>query len=278
MARNIDFAFLFRGGANNALLPFKLENLTDVAIDTKPYEAAKKAKNSARQLFTLSTGAGDEADGNLQPHLDKLIAFVKEKTGKKMDTIGSFVIVGSSNGASLALALAAQLALEIAPKLGYVGVCNVNIFPFGRTPAVPNIGPLSPSKGPVFKKLSNRTRAGNAFTPGVDSPHMDEEDPPVVTLQSSINADKDKKRNFFEIQGNHVKFVKRPPGKILPGWWWHSTMPGSNEVHGEVEGFDNKPFVVGGTDDFAFHNSICTGAPFDQMQKEAAEALANFPI
>ena len=101
---------------------------------------------------------------------------------------------------------------------------------------------------------------------------MDQEDPPVVILQSSINADK--KRNFFEIQGNHAKFIKLPPGG--PGWGWDSTMDG--EVHGKIEDFDNQPFVVTGETDFARHNALCLGAPFDQMRKEAADALANFPV
>ncbi len=277
MARNIDFAFLFRGGANNALLPFKLETLTDVTIDTTPYEAAKKTKNSTRKLFTLSTGAGDEPDGNLTPHLRKLMEFIREKTNRDFATIGAFCIVGSSNGASLALALAAELSLAGAPKLSYVGVCNVNIIPFGRKPPVPNIGDLMPANKPEFSKLSNRARAGNPFA---DSPHMDEEEPPRVILDTkNINADEKKKRNFFEKQGNHVKYVKKPPiNRILPGWWWHSNMPGDNEVHGKIEGFDNEEFTVSGVDDFGFHNAICTGAPFDKMRKEASDALADFPV
>ncbi len=273
MARNIDFAFLFRGGANDVLLPFKLENLTDVAIDTKPYEAAKRTKNSKRLLFTLSTGAGDAADrGALSAHLDQLMDLIRTATDRDFSKIGAFVIVGSSNGASLALALAAELSIKGAPKLGYVGVCNVNITPGGRDPIVPNIGDLKPVQKPTFSKLKNK-----AALPG-QHPDLAEEEAPFIILETkSISADK--KRNFFEKQGNHAKYFRKPPGnKFFPGWWWHSSMPGNNEVHGEVEGFDNKPFVVTGADDFAKHNAICTGAPFNEMLKEAADALANFPV
>jgi hypothetical protein len=100
-----------------------------------------------------------------------------------------------------------------------------------------------------------------------------------VKPDSPIDADEKKKRNFFEKQGNHAKYFKKPPGNtFFPGWWWHSTMPGNNEVHGKVDGFDNEEFKVTGADDFAKHEALCTGAAFLKMQKEAADALADFPV
>lgn len=97
---------------------------------------------------------------------------------------------------------------------------------------------------------------------------------PFAGLQAPVNVDK--RRNFFEIQGNHVKFNKNPFGKVPVGWWWHSSMPVTNEVHGEILGWENVPFQVTGADDFGFHEALCTGAPFKQMLQEASAALAAF--
>jgi len=109
-----------------------------------------KAKN--RQLVAISTGS----DGNLQPNVDALMKLIRDKTSNKLDTIGAFCAVGSSNGCSLVLALAAKLKKDGAPKLSYVGVTDVTIMPFGRDPVVPNVGIRRPINPPTLESLKSK--------------------------------------------------------------------------------------------------------------------------
>lgn len=98
-----------------------------------------------------------------------------------------------------------------------------------------------------------------------------------MKLDSAIDANKT--RNFFQTNGNHGKYPKRNrPVGGGEGWWWTSGMGGSGEVHGQVDGFDNVPFVASGADDQALHDDICTGKAFKDMLAEASQELANFPV
>jgi hypothetical protein len=264
MARTNDFAFVFRGGIKGVAMTFDLNSpRTDVVIDTKAY-LAKAGKN--RQLVAISTGS----DGKLQPNLDALMKLIRDKTGNKLDTIGAFCAVGSSNGCSLVLALAAELKKAGAPQLSYVGVTDVTMQPFGRDPLVPNIGNLRPVGPPTFSSLFNKT----FFFGTLRTADLAKEEPPLIKMDSAIDARK--KHNFFQTEGNHAKFMSRNRPVPGEGWWWTSSI---TEVHGKVDGFDdNRKFDASGTDDQALHDDICEGKAFKEMLRLASQELADFPV
>ena len=268
--RTNDFAFVFLGSNK-----FDIAEVSGAAfeIDTKPYEEAKKTKKSTRTLVSVVSGA----DSDLAPPLQRLMAFIRQKTGNRLDTIGAFCAVGTSNSCSLVLALAAELKKAGAPKLSYIGVTDVTIMPTGRLPAVPNVGTLIPVNEP---NLAGKVGGGSAIlsVAHLRYPQADGGDPPRVVLTGAIDAHK--KRNFYQTQGNRIKLFRHAPRTGQPGWWWWSNMQNS-EVHGEVEDFENRKFTVSGSTDDDFHVNICNraaGAGWGEMLQEASKALADFPV
>jgi hypothetical protein len=275
--RTNDFALIFRGDEDFATTGIREVPAASFAIDTKPNEAAKKAKNSTRTLTCVQAGAAEDVD----PAVDRLMDFIRKKTGGKLETIGTFCVVGMSNGCAIVLGLATALKEAGAPYLTYVGVTNVTIFPFGRKPPIKRVGALAPVNDPGVGTLDGLNMASNIPIRRINPwssnyPHWGDTVPRVKLIN---DIDAKYKWCFYETQGNRVKLVSKSPlyGESYHWWWWADSSMAHGEVHGQVDGFQVKEFTVSGPDDFALHNACCQGEPFKQMLKEAGGALKEFP-
>jgi hypothetical protein len=263
--RKNDFVFLFL--ASNA---FEIKEVRppDFDLDTRKYFSNAEVKD--RQLTLVISGRPTKEPKDC---IRQLMDFIKSKTGGRLETIGSFCAIGSSDGCNTTLALGAAMKLAGAPQLSYIGVCDLPIMPSGRGPAIPDVGALQPIDPPEMSKAEGDSRAGSFFG---SHPSLKFAPPPRVKLETDIDAKR--RRNFYQIQGNHAKYFtkgKTPRGRFE--WWWWSDMK-DGEVHGVVDGWSNDEKVVSGTTDDDFHISICDRKlSFGSMMIEAADALADFP-
>jgi hypothetical protein len=92
--------------------------------------------------------------------------------------------------------------------------------------------------------------------------------------------------NYFTEQGNRISLFNHTPISPSGGWWWTSSMKGS-EVHGAIEGggwqniplmtiSDGNPLLTGsGSIDDVHHGKLCFAA-MTQMQAIAAQRLRGY--
>src|SRR6266699_2727680 len=110
--RTNDLVFVFNGGS-----PFSQTFLIENDIDTKPYTQARDKLSQGRSLLLMSRGADTDVGANVT----QVLAEVGTLTKGRFDTIGQVVILGRSEGCSLALGLAAELHSRGVAELTFVG-------------------------------------------------------------------------------------------------------------------------------------------------------------
>ena len=232
------------GGASNPMIDFYIVARGGVEFgpvqETPPDEMAVKPEKylrkmgTAKNLVCLNIGAGV---GDVDQPIRTVADFVGSRAGG-FRGIGAVSIVGMSNGAALALGLAAELnGNRAAPQLRYVGATNIPLFAQGRKPPVLNIGALKPLNRPTTSMgLKGKAKVAVLKRPSTVDVAFDASIPPRVKLDRGFMTRKS--TCFFEVEGNHVTWVR------IPGRWdWWSDMAGG-EVHGEIEGFEDRKSVV----------------------------------
>ncbi len=273
MARNQDFVFTFM--ASNAF-SLTVTNPAVSRVPIGPYQRALELRKAEGPRTLTIVESGSESD--LTKPVAKAMEFVRDRTNGKLDTIGAFCIVASSNGCSMALAFGAALKKAGAPRLSYIGVADVTFFPFGRDPAVPGAGALQPRNAPlIFGGIDAGASDIVLSALKVHYPRTGRLSVPEVVLNEDVDAER--RRNFFQTEGNHAKLVKKTPLGMPFDWWWFSSMK-FGEVHGELVGWDNKRFDADGLFDDENHNDLCSVSPAKPtgiLLTEAGAALARFP-
>src|SRR5262249_5412551 len=144
-------------------------------------------------------------------------------------TIGrasAICLYGTSNGSGLILAVGKALQGSGAPKITYIGVGDLTMMPFGRSPPVPGIGDLQPVNAPqVGLGLSANPVAGLGSRLGLPASVSDLAPPRIA----DPGIDADIRENYFTVQGNRARgFSLSPAG--ANNWWWTSTQK-FREVH-----------------------------------------------
>lgn len=204
-----DFVLALDGGAAAGRASFVKD---DRRANVEPYFKRREALKQERTLF--KGGAGVQGS-DLTAIRDNLIADMRERAGGKFDKRGILCLFGSSNGAAVALAMAAILQREV--TINYLCLADLPMFASGRDPAIPGIGDVKTSAPLTIRTartlISSRTVAADG-------------DRPRVTLNDSIDAKL--KENLFQHDGNTIE-----AHTFRPGWFWSSDMK-NKEVHGQI--------------------------------------------
>lgn len=243
-------------------------------VDISEYNMALKLKGMTRSLLNLSPGSTPDVSVTRDNVMRKITA----ELGGNFARLGAICLIGDSNGAGTILAIAKALKANRAPKPVYVAVGDLTLFPFGRDPPVPGIGPLIPKNAPSVSW-------GRALQPGFRgvAPNAAVGDYPLF---DNPGIEGERLENYFTEQGNRVRWFNTTPISPSGGWWWTSSMNGS-EVHGAIEGggWQNIPLMTmssgstlltgSGSIDEGHHGSLCKLA-MDQMQAIAAQQLRAF--
>jgi len=194
---------------------------------TGKYFARKKLLNQERQLFVCQEPLPVHC-GDITPTRDEIIADMRRQAGGKFEKSSVLCIYGSSNGASVALAVAAELQNELTVK--FICLSDLPMFASGRQPGISGIGDCRVSNPVHYDVVESKKTLNISFQISRGSVRP-ENDCPRVTLNFNFNAKE--KRNYWQNNGNTIKpFIRQN------GWYWGSSMPNS-EVHGEVTGWNN---------------------------------------
>jgi len=258
MAGDVDIVIQSAGG--KSFQPF-----FSPQVDTSAYQRAKKNRNLTRTLLEIGCGA----DGDLAPNRTALLAEIDKATGNQNQRIGAICLFGTSNGCGLILSLAKALqARPGTPKTLYIGLGDVTIIPFGRDPAVPDIGNLQPTKPPqVSFGFFSRPRVVTK----VLAPSAADLPPPIIA-DPGVTADT--RKNFFTTQGNRARvFSNSPAGKDT--WWWTSDMT-FGEVHGQIPDWTNLARTTTASNDFDHHVELCEKIAIPEMRQDISVELSKF--
>lgn len=264
-----DIDIVIESAGSNSFRPF-----SEPGINRTFYDRATKNRNLTRTLRSIRCGAS----ADLGPDLKELLTEIDNATGGDMGRIGALCLYGTSNGSGLILAVAKALQGRSAPKATYVGLGDLTMIPFKRSPPVPGIGDLQPIDAPEISFGLRATNVG--LTAKVLPPSVKDAPPPRIADPGVVA---DRLENYFTVQGNRARiFSSSPAGS--PSWWWTSTQ-NFGEVHGTIPGWTNIPrttvsegsiLVRGpGSVDEGHHDNLC-GIAMRAMQHEAGLALGTF--
>jgi hypothetical protein len=260
--RTNDIALIFNGGE-----PFTFERpmLRDIDRNRHTREAAKLSQ--PRRLLAFSRGSSD-----ITADLAQVMTMITQHVNGRFETVGQVCLLGRSDGCSLALAVAAELNARGVASLSYVGLSDVTMFAAGRNPPVPKIGALRTNNEPQVSsgvKRDNDAKLGlGGILQRIHYPFPEVNSTPNITLDTDIVAKF--KINHFQTLGNHVKHTR--DGR----WIWFSDMAGG-EVHGSIDGWENRFFIGVGNTDLEVHVALNLLDPWLQLGREATDALVDFP-
>lgn len=217
---------------------------------------------------------GTKSVGDLKPVSDEIIASMKKQAGGALHRDGVLCIFGSSNGAAMALAVAAAAQTEM--RVQYICLADLPLFAGGRNPGIPNgIGNVAPTDPQMIRRA---TSLAGSITVQVEG------DRPQFQLVTNINAKK--KQNFFQHAGNNAKV-----GTFSGRWFWTSDMK-NHEVHGfcmaagweppqEISGFrlqnPTADAILGQTGD-NFHQQLDDFVTDNIWRKTFPSELAKFDL
>ena len=207
----VDFLLFFDGkdkGVNLGVWQERAENFSTAA-----YFKRRKELGQSRMLIS---GNCSTREANIPAVRDQVISKMRLHSGGTFDKQAVVCLFGSSNGASLALAVAAALGNEL--TVNYVCLADLPLFMGGRQPPIPGVGPLAPSDPNMVMGAKSTFGSTTVLTPG---------DRPRVMLAPDINAKV--KENFFQNSGNWVRRGALHRDK----WFWYSDMAGE-EIHGVI--------------------------------------------
>ncbi len=243
-------------------------------VNIGDYNMAVRLKGLTRSLLNLSPGSTPDVAITRDSVMTKIAA----ELGGNFSRLGAICLIGDSNGSGTILSIAKALKANRAPKPDYVAVGDLTLFPFGRDPPVPGIGALIPKNAPDLGWWQDLHPGFRGLAPNAalgDYPRID---------NPGIEADR--LENYFTEQGNRIRLFNKTPISSSAGWWWTSSMNGS-EVHGAIDGggWQNIPLMTtssgsalvtgSGSIDDGHHGKLCTMA-MAQMQAIAAQRLRGF--
>ena len=223
---------------------------TASSVDISEYQMAIRLKGLTRSLLNLSPGTTDDVTVTRDSVMKKIAA----ELGGNFSRLGAICLFGDSNGSGTILAIAQALKANRAPKPVYIGIGDLTMFPFGRDPPIPGIGALIPKNAPVVEW-------GRVFVPlrGGMAPNAAVGDYPKI---DNPGIEGDVLQNYFTEQGNRFSLFNHTPISPSGGWWWTSSMNGS-EVHGAIDSpaWDNICLMTTsspGMMDDGHHGNLCT--------------------
>jgi hypothetical protein len=243
-------------------------------VDISEYNMAIKLKGLTRSLLNLSPGSTPD----VAVTRDSVLRKIAGELGGNFSRLGAICLIGDSNGAGTILTIAKALKANRAPKPVYVAVGDLTMFPFKRDPPIPGLGEMVPKNAPkvTWGQVFVPVRGGLAPNAAVgDYPRFD-----------NPGIEGDLLENYFTEQGNRISLFNHTPISPSGGWWWTSSMKGS-EVHGAIEGggwqniplmtiSDGNPLLTGsGSIDDVHHGKLCFAA-MTQMQAIAAQRLRGY--
>jgi hypothetical protein len=190
------------------------------AAGTEAYFRRREELKQERTYFSAGPGVRDADIASVR---DQLVAQMRQLAGGQFQKTGVVCLFGSSNGAAVALALAAALKNEL--TINYICLADLPIFAGGRKPPIPGVGALPPSDPILIRTARSLISSSIVNADG---------DRPTVTLEPDNNAKV--KENYYQHSGNGIK-SSMSSGK----WFWTSDMK-HGEVHGVINnsGWDNK--------------------------------------
>lgn len=260
MARTNDFVYVFNGGE-------AYSKISACEVPQAKYGEVVAQRKLTRKLVAQARGA----DANIDQNADATMTDIEKAVEGRFDTVGQVVLLGRSNGCGLALAVAARLNKKGVNDIAFVGLSDVTLFHYPRSPTITDVGDLKVLNPPKVS-LGMRAMTGTAYGMFLSYPAVSG-DIPKYKLPTTINvvSGKDgRKVNHYQIEGNSVRKTRHG------AWIWWSGMT-DGEVHGDLDGFVNHKFSVStlSLTDLAKHIELNTQAPWKQLCREAGDALAD---
>jgi hypothetical protein len=242
-------------------------------VPLSEYQMALSLKGLKRSLLNLSPGS--LADIGVKR--DSVMKTISAEIGGDFSRLGAICLIGDSNGAGTVLSIAKALQANRAPRPVYIGIGDLTLFPYGRNPLVPDIGRLIPKNAPSIG-WGQALQAPRGLAPNADLNDYPRIDNPGI--------DAERMENYFTEQGNRVCLASWTPVAQFGGWWWTSSMHGS-EIHGWIDGgnWQNIPLMTSSTGsavltgpgsiDDGHHGNLCKIA-MPLIQGIAAQMLRAF--
>jgi hypothetical protein len=262
MSKTNDILLIFNGG-----VPFSAQFRTENEVSLKPYSDRKLQLNQGRGLLADSRGAGPNIDENIDAVMKDINSFCKSN----FQTIGQVCILGRSQGCALAVGLAVELNTKGVAEISFLGLSDAPMWDGGLDTPIRHVGKFEAKPIPDVSGAEGQPRGG--FT--LQSRPVPNGLVPTVTLNNAPVVKAGNKIQHFQTQGNHMKWARS-----ISRWIWFSDLS-EGEVHGKVEGFDNKPFTVTGNSlldvDLSLHVALNTGENWKKLTSACAAELARFP-
>src|SRR5262249_35783917 len=189
---------------------------------------AVKIRNLKRTLLNIGCGT-QSPNGDFDPNVKELMAEIDKATGNDIKRIGAVALYGTSNGSGQTLALAMALQKRGAPPPVYIGLGDLTMMPFGRSPDVKDIGNLQPINLPNVSLVTAVFKGGPSRL-GLP-PRVADDDFPRIRDPGLAG---DLLENYYTRLGNRMRIYTQSPAGA-DNWWWTSTQ-NFGEVHGEIEG------------------------------------------
>jgi hypothetical protein len=190
-----------------------------------PYYQRRAARGQERVLLRAHAGA---ACGNIAPTRDQIIINMRQAADGNFRKDAFLCLFGSSNGAAVALSLAAELQDQI--TIVYLCLADLPLFDGGRNPPLEGVC-LCDAGRPQTYDLVERGLDSRGKPKMITSETIFVKgDRPSTTVLRPIKAGT--KENVYQHQGNSIM-----PYLVRDGWRWTSSMP-NGEVHGKIRNAD----------------------------------------
>ncbi|MBL8821840.1 MAG: hypothetical protein JNJ77_04565 [Planctomycetia bacterium] len=262
MSKTNDILLIFSGG-----VPFSTQFKVEDEVSRQPYLDRLLQVKQARNLLAASRGAGPKIDEDIDAVMKDINSFCKSD----FKTIGQVCILGRSQGCALALGLAVELNTKGVAEISFLGLSDAPMWDGGLDSPIRHVGkfeakPIPDVNGAEGKPFGNFTLKLRPVPNGL-VPTVTLDKVPVVKAGNNIQ--------HFQTQGNHMKWARS-----IGRWIWFSGLS-AGEVHGKVDGFDNRPFTVTGNTfsdvDLSLHVALNTGQNWKNLTSACATELARFP-
>jgi hypothetical protein len=185
------------------------------------YYQRRAARGGGRVLLRAAAGA---KCGPIGPTRDQIILDMRRAADGNFQKDAFLCLFGSSNGAAVALALAAELQNDI--TIVYLCLSDLPLFNGGRSPEIPGVGNCAVNRPAYYDVVESGLDSRGVRKQIVTDTIFGKGDRPKTTLNCAIEARI--KDNIYQHSGNSIE-----PFLLRDGWKWTSTMP-NHEVHGEI--------------------------------------------
>lgn len=190
------------------------------------YYAERKLRGQDRLLLRAHMGV---RGGDIQGTVDLTILTMRHAANADFNKEGFLCLFGSSHGATIALALAAELHEKI--KIIYLCLADLPLFNGGRNPPIEGVCRCDCGQPRHYEVVRDVKIGPKIFPKAIKMNNIFVEgDRPSTLVTKDIRAKT--KENVYQHNGNHIK-----PYLIRHGWHWSSSMD-HEEVHGKIRNSD----------------------------------------